>query len=464
MIRGGDAATLAWIDTLADRLLRVDRVPLDGLRGWQEDPRTGILRHRTGRFFSVQGLETVDGNSGTRWCQPILDQPDVGVLGLLAWTGDDVPELLVQGKVEPGNINGVQLAPTVQATSSNYERVHGGRAVPYLQHFRNPAAKRLADCRQSEHGDWFDRKSNRNMVVEVAERIEPGTGFRWIPLPVLHRMLELDDVVNMDTRSVLAGLPFASTRLLDGNDEADDLTGALARSYRRTRSVSGTLADVELALARLRRSCRLVARRRPLRGLPGWSRSGGVVRHVEGRHFEVIGVDVAGDGREVDRWSQPMIMAVDVGLAAMLMTRIDGVAHLLVSLSAEAGNRNGVEIGPTVVTRGRWADVGAEVWPEHLATILSSCPGGVRFDVVQSEEGGRLFRTRTRHLVVEGGYVDPGPAHRWVTLGQMEALVARGHAVNVEARSLMSCIQTLMTADRASAGTRGVPAGFARTA
>lgn len=447
------SATFEWIDTLAHRLLRVDRVPLERLPDWEEDPRTGFLRHRTGRFFSVVGIEGADGTDGSRWYQPILDQPDVGILGLLAWLGDGVPELLVQGKAEPGNVNGIQLAPTVQATSSNYERVHGGRAVPYLEHFLDPAARRLAYSCQSEHGDWFDRKSNRNMVVAVPAKAEPDQGFRWLSLPDLHRMLEIDDMVNMDTRTVLASLSFASTGLLDGRDESDDLPGALARSYRSTRSVTGSVADVGRALARARRACRLVTRRSPLRGLPGWVRADGVVRHVDGRHFEVVGVDVAGEGREVDRWSQPMLRAVDTGLAAMLLARLDGVAHVLVSLRAEAGSRGRVEIGPTVASRGRWADVEAEVPPAHLATILAHCPGGVRFDVVQSEEGGRLFRTRTRHLVVEGGYVEPGPGHRWLTLGQLEALVARGHAVDIGARSLLACLQTLVTRDALAVDT-----------
>ena len=34
---------------------------------------------------------------------------------------------LLQSKIEPGNINGVQLSPTVQATKSNYLRKHGGK-------------------------------------------------------------------------------------------------------------------------------------------------------------------------------------------------------------------------------------------------------------------------------------------------------------------------------------------------
>ena len=41
-------------------------------------------------------------------------------------------------QMEPGNINKVQLSPTVQATKSNYTRVHGGKAIKYLNFFKNP--------------------------------------------------------------------------------------------------------------------------------------------------------------------------------------------------------------------------------------------------------------------------------------------------------------------------------------
>ena len=34
----------------------------------------------------------------------------------------------MQAKVEPGNINSIQLSPTLQATRSNYTKAHGGIA------------------------------------------------------------------------------------------------------------------------------------------------------------------------------------------------------------------------------------------------------------------------------------------------------------------------------------------------
>lgn len=456
-VEGSALEVLDWVDSLAGHRLHVERVPLERLGEWEEDPVTGTLRHRSGRFFSVVGTEVRSRAGGPAWCQPVLDQSDVGVLGLLAWDDDSTLHVLVQGKAEPGNVNGIQISPTVQATSSNYERVHGGRPVAHLEHFRDVGAHRLTDGGQSEHGGWFHCKSNRNVVVRIPHLCEPPPTLRWMSLPDLHRMLELDDMVNMDMRTVLACLPMSATHLLDRWGPADhlpdDLVGGLARSYRSARSVDGGLVEIEGALAQARSRCDLLVRRTGLHALPGWERVDGVLRHVGRRHFEVIGVEVEGEGREVARWSQPMVAAVDIGLAALLIARIDGVVHALVSLRVEFGLRHRVEIGPTVVERGHRVGPGE---PGHLATVLSHCPDGIRFDVVHSEEGGRLFHTRTRYLVVEGRHVEPGTDYRWVTLGQMEALVARGHAVTIEARSLLLCVQTLLTRE-VPPDVRGIP-------
>ncbi|WP_425565030.1 NDP-hexose 2,3-dehydratase family protein, partial [Saccharopolyspora taberi] len=35
----------------------VKRCPLDQLEGWYVDERTGDIRHRSGRFFTVEGVE-----------------------------------------------------------------------------------------------------------------------------------------------------------------------------------------------------------------------------------------------------------------------------------------------------------------------------------------------------------------------------------------------------------------------
>ena len=66
---------------------------------------------------------------------------------------------LVQLKVEPGNINYIQLSPTIQATRSNFLAAHGGKSVPFLEYFRygnkGEKSKILVDQLQSEQGSRF---------------------------------------------------------------------------------------------------------------------------------------------------------------------------------------------------------------------------------------------------------------------------------------------------------------------
>ena len=45
-----------WRDRLQANKFEVDRVPFTELDGWGFDPATGNLGHRSGRFFTIEGL------------------------------------------------------------------------------------------------------------------------------------------------------------------------------------------------------------------------------------------------------------------------------------------------------------------------------------------------------------------------------------------------------------------------
>jgi dTDP-4-oxo-alpha-D-xylose 2,3-dehydratase len=111
----GTALLESWISARRQRSpFRVHRVGFDELAGWRFEPESGGLVHDTGRFFSVQGIH-VETNYGSvaEWSQPILDQPDRAILGILAREIDGVLHFLMQAKMEPGNENTVQISPTV---------------------------------------------------------------------------------------------------------------------------------------------------------------------------------------------------------------------------------------------------------------------------------------------------------------------------------------------------------------
>ncbi|WP_241192508.1 NDP-hexose 2,3-dehydratase family protein [Streptomyces sp. ADI96-02] len=429
--------------------MRVRQVALEDLAGWRTDPATGNLVHETGRFYSVEGLDVhVPGGPVERWQQPIINQPEVGILGILVKEFDGVLHCLMQAKIEPGNHNGLQLSPTVQATRSNYTRVHRGAEVPYLRHFRDASRHRvLADVRQSEQGAWFFRKRNRNMVVQATEDVEQRPGFIWLTLHQLHTLLRLDDLVNMDARSVLACLPFTGPGLPHVlGTPRDDFTAALVRSCDGRADAPEAPADVLHWITEVRTRRDVAAERVPLRALAGWRGVDGRIAHESGRFFRVAGVDVTAVGREVRAWAQPMIEPCGRGVIAFLVRRIDGVLHLLVHAATEPGYVDGVELAPTVqCTPDSLAALPARARPRHLDAVLNAASEQIRFDAVHSEEGGRFYHARNRYLIVETDE-DHGaraPDHRWLTVAQLVALMRHSHYVNVQARCLLACLHGL---------------------
>ncbi|MDQ4131330.1 MAG: NDP-hexose 2,3-dehydratase family protein, partial [Actinomycetota bacterium] len=182
---------------------------------WARDPLR--LVHRTGRFFAVEGYRL--SVSGVPWAsgppapevdQPLISQPEIGVLGFLTKRLKGTRHFLVQAKMEPGNARQVQLAPTVQATRSNYMRVHRGSSTPYLEFFLARRRSRvLVDELQPEQGAYFLAKRNRNMVVETDEEVAVGDRYCWMTLGHLKALLQMPYAVNMDARSVLSCLPLA---------------------------------------------------------------------------------------------------------------------------------------------------------------------------------------------------------------------------------------------------------------
>ncbi|MDF3293358.1 NDP-hexose 2,3-dehydratase family protein [Streptomyces sp. RB6PN23] len=417
----------------------VSRVPLDRLDGWRFQRGTGNLVHRSGRFFSVEGLDVRGaGREVDAWQQPIIVQPEYGILGILVKRFHGVPHFLLQAKMEPGNVNLVQLSPTVQATKSNYTRVHGGKPVPYLEHFITPHRGRvLHDALQSEQASWFLGKRNRNMVIEVDEEVELLDDFCWLSVSQISELLTVDNLVNMDTRTVLSG---ATPFRLTGFDGGTPFREALNRSWwpgaaphRDTAALLSWFTD-----AKCRSS--LARQRIPLSKVSGWSRADEAIAHDEGKHFTVVGVDVQASSREVASWSQVMLQPRSEGVIAFLAKPINGVMHLLVQARTETGAGDLIELAPTIHCQpGNYPLNGAR--PRYLDEVIGAPRERIRFESVHSEEGGRFYHAQNRYMLVEADDDFPTEVpenYVWMTLRQLTEFVRYGNYINVEARSLLT--------------------------
>ncbi|MFF4403289.1 NDP-hexose 2,3-dehydratase family protein [Streptomyces sp. NPDC001262] len=427
----------AWLRErrAADRSV-VRRIPFAELRSWSFEPGTGALRHDSGRFFSVEGLCVHEAFRPQRaWAQPIIDQPEVGILGILVKDFGGTLHCLMQAKMEPGNPGLVQLSPTVQATLSNYSRVHRGAAVPYLQYFTGPDRGRVVvDVEQPEHGAWFLGKKNRNMVVEAAGPVPEHEDFRWVRIEQLAGLLREDNAVNMDARTVLSCLPVTTS-----GARGDGFRAGLLRSFADRGDVHGA-AGPAAWIAAIRRRRPVRPHRVPLAGLSGWYATDSEIAREDRRFFTVIAVDVQADRRETACWTQPLFATTGLGLAAFLVRRFRGVPHVLAHARAEAGIAGGVAIGPTV----QCVPANHDVPPRYVDAVLGADPSAVRYCAVHSEEGGRFHRSETRYVVVEAGPEVPDeqpPDFRWVTLGELSELLLRTDYVNVQARTLIACLK-----------------------
>ena len=195
----------------ADSNLKTEIIPIRETEGWITDEHTGNIHHASGKFFSIKGIKASSDLRETKhWCQPIIDQPEVGILGFLVKKINGIYHFLVQAKEEPGNINNVQLTTTLMATRSNFERVHGGKEPLFLDYFRNPGERSvLVNKLQSEEGARFYKKNNLNMVVELHEHeeLDVPNMFIWMTLSQIRELLTHENIVNACARSVIACLP-----------------------------------------------------------------------------------------------------------------------------------------------------------------------------------------------------------------------------------------------------------------
>ncbi len=421
---------------------RTGKISLDQLNGWIIDPDSGNLVHHTGKFFTVEGLEvTRSGRAVEAWQQPIIIQPERGVLGILVKEFHGVPHCLLQVKMEPGNVNGLQLSPTVQATRSNFTGVHGGKPVPYLEYFAAPRPGRvLADVLQSEQASWFLAKRNRNIIVQVEDEVPVLEDFCWLSFDQIDELLRVPNLINMDTRTVLSGA--ASRRLQDADLSADNFRGALARSW--SPEGHSLHATVELLswFTEAKGRCTLTRRLIPLSKVDGWSYRDGELTHDRDQHFAVVGVDVQTSNREVSGWQQPMFEPRSQGVIAFLIRRINGVVHLLVQARTETGAFDGVEMAPTVQCQPEnYHHLPDDSKPLFLDEVLAAPRERIRFDAIHSEEGGRFYHAQNRYLLIE--VEDDFPLevpenYMWATLRQLTEFVQYGNHLNVEARILLA--------------------------
>ncbi len=423
---------------------KLEQVPFSQLEKWGFDPDTGNLCHDSGRFFSIEGIRVkTNWGSVSEWEQPIINQPEIGFLGFITRKIDGLLHFLVQAKMEPGNINMIQLAPTLQATRSNFTRVHQGKSPPYLEYFTDRSGSRvLVDSLQSEQGARFLRKRNRNIIIEVEDEIPVYDDYCWMTLGQVLQTMRHDNIVNMDARTVISCIPCECP--VDLSIVENGFGRSLMLSLDRQSRTLQSNEEIISWFTEQKFKYDLDVKPIPLQNVHHWKRTDTEVCHESGKFFSVIACRVEADCREVFSWTQPLVKAHQQGLIAFVVKEFDGVLHFLVQAKVEPGNFDVVEMAPTVqCLTGSYEQASPEGRPPFVDYVLHATPEQVHFDTLQSEEGGRFYREENRNLIVFAGDDFPKEIpdnYIWMSAGQLKEFIKYNNFVNVQARCLLSSL------------------------
>ena len=433
---------LEWLyQKREETTVNIKEIPFSELNKWNFDEE-GNLRHDSGKFFSIEGVE-VTTNHGWKqqWSQPIINQPEVGFLGIIAKKIEGRLYFLMQAKIEPGNVNYVQFSPTLQATKSNYTQVHKGNKPLYLEYFQSPDRKVLIDQLQSEQGARFLKKRNRNIIILVEDEIEVLTNFCWLTLGQINKLMTMDNVVNMDTRTVVAGIPLSETLNQSLNTEVGHRAAVLnARLEAEDRFMHSRIKLISWITSQ-KTHYEMDTRPIPLKKVKNWVKDEYSIHHPSGNFFSVIATQVEIGNREVQRWTQPIIKPAQDGIIAFLAIKHNGLTHFLVQAKVEVGNFDIVELAPTVqCITGSYKKAKPEDQPPFLDLVLNADRSTVLFDSKQSEEGGRFYREQNRSLVIE---FDSAPEqlpknYIWMSYDQLKTFIQFNNYLNIQARSLLA--------------------------
>lgn len=441
-----------WIKKRNEEVeVEISEISFKNLENWKIYNNKSYIGHESGGFFKIEGIR-VSTNWGNvnNWEQPIINQPEIGILGFITTRIDGVLHFLVQAKIEPGNINKVQLSPTLQATKSNYLQKHKGKKPPYVSYFLKANKEQIIlDQLQSEQGARFIAKRNRNIIVYTDNPPKESENFKWLTLSQLSVLMNIDNLVNMDTRTVLSGITFGKldyknkkTLFNYGYNITEDKFNLLLSSFDGNKWHHNN-DEVLYWLTRLKTKYDLNVTKIKLSKINDWIFGESGIYHKNRKYFSVIPVNISIENREVSNWCQPLIKPSEEGICAFLIKNLNGVFHFLVQAKLECGNFDIVEIAPTVqCITGSYKNREYEV--PFLDYVINANKNQFIFDTYQSEEGGRFYHEQNRNCVLVTNdkfeELEIPENYMWLSLNQLKTLIKFNNYLNIQARSLISTI------------------------
>jgi dTDP-4-dehydro-6-deoxy-alpha-D-glucopyranose 2,3-dehydratase len=197
---------ISWFSNLKSFCdMTTQHIDLKSLSDWSISNEK--IQHKDNKYFEVLGLKIDILNREVQtWDQPIIKQLHEGIIGFIIKNINGVYHLLVQAKIESGNYDTFEMAPTVQCITGNYKEPE--YEVPYLEYFLNDKMDKdtIYDTIQSEEGGRFYHEQNRNVVIVVGEDfpLKVHERYIWMTFRQVKEFIKYNNYFNIEARSLIA--------------------------------------------------------------------------------------------------------------------------------------------------------------------------------------------------------------------------------------------------------------------
>ena len=391
--------------------LKIKKKNISNLKDWIF--KKNSIYHRTNNFFSIKPFLFEQSNK--RWFQPLIIQKEHGILGIIKQRRQGKDYYLLQSKIEPGNINGIQISPAVQATKSNYLRKHGGKKTPFLNYFlkQKKDLKIISKIKLSEQGSRFLKKNNWNILLEAKKISVPiKKNYCWLTRENIKHLINKKNVINMDTISILSSV--IKKNLVNKNLNSNMYLNVQLNKFNK----------------------RLNLKRHQIRfkDLKGWKINKNSIYDINKDMFSIFFIDVIANLREVKKWEQPIISDHLSSFNGFLVCKINNTLHYLLKIISEPGFDQ-PKYTSTVFEKNFL--LGSKKTIKYVSYFNKN---NCKMDIINSDEGGRFLKNQTRNMICEikdHKKINLNENFVWASHNQVIELINQ-NKMTIEARNLFA--------------------------
>ena len=392
--------------------MSISKINIMDILNWKIDSKKIYNKNKS--FFSIIPFKFTDSQKAV-WFQPLIIQKEVGILGILKKRYRSLDYYLLQAKVEPGNINGIQLSPTVQATKSNYLRKHGGKKTNYLDFFiKKKNLNIVSNLKLSEQGSRYLDKSNKNILIDIKNtKIKKIQNFIWVTKKNLNYLLNKKNLLNMDTISVLSS-----------SIKKNDIDNPINKNL-----------IILNNLTKFKKRFTIKKKIISFGDLYNWKISKNKISDIKSKFFSIIFLKIKTNSREVSEWFQPIISDHYISFNGFLVRSINETMHYLLQYTLEPGFTFPKYTSTVSIKNYNSKNNNTKI---NFFNFFKKNNKIINF--INSDEGGRFYKNETHNSICVLNSKENLSLKKnfiWVSHNQVINLINK-NLLSIEARNLFA--------------------------